>query len=420
MKSAITTALCSMLFAAACSPTDSRTDCVDGKCDTPGGSVAAQCKSSRVPAMDPVRPHFTPTGIRWSCRDVANVTADSNTSDDRGQEYCEYFSMLHTDGIPSVITDAQGPVFCDASTPCSTGVCDTAIFSCVTAKTVDTSQPAEILGKNLDDGALVTGLDPRLSANQLDWLAQNPTQKVGECVFTSWHHDIDRAEVASTETVGGHDLNESTSTGNPLFKMIVRFNSNGAAQKLLEDCLTPGKSSITDSYTRACTFAGETGAGAPFRKSDPSVCTMAMRIAECGCSITTNGKKLDLSRPADLALAEELFVPTSRRGFTLGAWDGIGVLPAGCRYVRTGDAKTTTVGTQTVPDANGDQNIVACDLKASHFTAATAKDPKEICRQVYGDEVVVHVRAPDPALATLSCDTTKPKCAGVPWDFANL
>ena len=60
--------------------------------------------------MDPNRPHFTPDGVRWSCRDVNGVTPNTNTSDDRGQEYCEYFTMLHTDGIPAIISDASGPV----------------------------------------------------------------------------------------------------------------------------------------------------------------------------------------------------------------------------------------------------------------------------------------------------------------------
>jgi len=69
---------------------------------------------------------------------------------------------------------------------------------------------------------------------------------------------------------------------------------------------------------------------------------------------------------------------------------------------------------------NPASTVLSADLKASHISAATAKDPKEACRQVYGEEVVVHVRAPNPEAATLSCDTTKPSCAGVPWDFANL
>jgi len=423
MRSAMTAVLAMMLATACGAGTDGQ-DCASGKCDQPGGTNLQQCTSSRVSSMDERRPHFTPDGVRWSCRDVNGVTADSNTKDDRGQEYCEYFSMLHTDGIPSVISDSSGPVFCDASTPCAQGVCDTSIFSCVTAKSVDTSKQAKIMGKNIDARDLVTPLDPVLSAGQLDWLAANPDQKVGECVFTSWHNDRDQP-ITSTETVGGFRLDAKTPNSSaPLFKMLVQFNSNGAAKSLLDHCLQPGEESVMDGFMRACTSLCDGRSCLPFRKSDPSVCTMAMRVAECGCSINVKEadgtRTLDLTRPADLQLANELFVPKSRRGFTLGTWDGIGQLPNGCRFVKTGVPETVTVGSVTVADPNTDQTIVACDLKGSHITATTAKDPKEACRTTYGDEVVVHVRAPLPGLATLSCDTTKPSCEGAPWDFSNL
>lgn len=422
MRSAL---LLSILFATACSGS-SETDgeCAYGKCDTPGGTVEEMCTNARVPAMDENRPHFTAGGVRWSCRDVNGVTADSNTKDDRGQEYCEYFGMLHTDGIPEVIMNEQGPVFCDASTPCSQGVCDDSIFSCVSSNTADLSKPADVLGKNIDKADKVTPLDPQLTAGQLEWLAQNPTAKVGECVFTSWHNDISTAP-RGTETVGGYALNAKSANAQiPLFRMAVQFNSNGAAQTLVQDCLQAGDAEEKDSFMRGCEMCGGTNC-VPWRKSDPSVCTMAMRVAECGCEVSvptaTGGqKKLDLSKSGDLAIAKELFVPESRRGFTLGTWDGIGQLPTGCRYVKMGDPSTVTVNGVTVPDPNADQTLVACDLKGSHITASTAKDPKEACRTTYGEEVVVHVRAPLPGLATLTCDTTKAGCEGSPWDFGNL
>src|SRR5688572_23911263 len=114
-------AIFSFLLAAACSgSSDVNQDCSEGKCDTPGGTPEEQCKNARVPAMDEARPHFTDKGVRWSCRDVNGVTPNNNTSDDRGQEYCEYFSMLHTKGIPSIIAGAP---FCDSTTACEEGVC---------------------------------------------------------------------------------------------------------------------------------------------------------------------------------------------------------------------------------------------------------------------------------------------------------
>jgi len=419
-------ALTSLLFAAcSSSPSETRDPCVDGKCDLPKGTVKEMCTNARVPAMDNARPHFTPGGVRWSCRDVSGVTANSNTKDDRGQEYCEYFTMLHTDGVPEVVMDEQGPVFCDASTPCARGTCSEDIASCVTGTQVDTSSKADVLGKNVE-GSKVTALDPKLTAGQLEWLTQNPTQKVGECVFTSWHADITRKPTGTT-TVGGYTLNAKTPGGtNPLFRMAVGFNSNEAAQTLVEDCLHAGDKKIEDGFLRGCDNCGDLNGGCvPWRKSDPSVCTMAMRVAECGCQVSvktsTGGtKKLDLAKASDLALAKELFVPKGRRGFALGTWDNPEGLPAGCRYIETGDPQSIKINGVTIPDKLAGRTIVACDLKASHLTAATAKDPKEACRATYGDEVVVHVRAPGPEIAELTCDTTKPQCEGIPWDFEAL
>jgi hypothetical protein len=428
-----TIATLALLFAAASAcggSSDAAKDCSTGKCDTPGGdTIEAQCENARVPAMDERRPHFVPTGVRWSCRDVNGVTSNSDTSDDRGQEYCEYFTMLHTDGIPAVLVNDQGPVFCDASTPCAEGTCDESIFSCVSATSADLSQPADVLGKNIDSGQEVTPLDPKLSPGQLDWLAQNPEQKVGECVFTSWHNDITTAP-SSSETVGGYALDAPSANPEvPLFRMAVQFNSNGAAQQLIEDCLHTGDASIEDGFTRGCTSCGN-AACVPWRKSDPSICTMTMRIAECGCQVEVKqpagaSRTLDFSGttalpPDDLALAKELFIPTSRRGFTLGTWDGIGQLPTGCRFVKMGDPTRITINGVEIDDPNADQTLVACDLKGSHITAATAKDPKEACRQTYGEDVVVHVRAPDTDLVTLTCDTAREGCEGAPWDFASL
>jgi hypothetical protein len=416
----------------ACGGGDTDLDCADGKCDTPKGPLEQVCKNSRLNAMDERRPHFTPQGIRWSCRDVNGVTAglasDGTFIDDRGQEYCEYFTMLQTKGIPAVVNDETGsPKFCDAGTPCGgSDVCDETTNTCLTGTTVDSSGFADILGKNTDvNGGLVTPTDPVLKKEQLDWLALNPDQKVGDCVFTSWHQDEELA-VNTNETIGNWRLDAMTpNKQEPLFRMTQGVNSNSAAQQLVGDCLVPGKKKITDTFMRGCTNCGTINGGqscVPFRKSDPSVCTAAMRIAECGCSVTVAGKtkKLDLKNATDVATLKELFIPTERRGFTLGTWDGIGQLPNGCRYVRLGDAASYKIAGISVTDANVDQQIVACDLKASHIMEATAKDPKEACRATYGEDIVVHVRFPTPETATIKCDTTKPKCAGAPWDFPNL
>jgi hypothetical protein len=196
--------------------------------------------------------------------------------------------------------------------------------------------------------------------------------------------------------------------------MEVGFNSNGAAKALVSDCLKKGDEKTEDGFMRGCEMCGDSSC-VPWRKSDPSVCTMAMRVAECGCSLTVDGKQLDLSKAADLATAEDLFVPQDRRGFTLGTWDGMNQLPTGCRYIQMGDSTTV----RGVNDPSADQTLVACDLKGSHITSGTAKDPKEACRTTYGEEVVVHVRAPLPEMATLTCSNPDPSCR-VPWDFESL
>ncbi len=397
--------------------------------------------------MDSARPHFTKAGVRWSCSDVAGVTKDSDTADDRGQEYCEYYSMIHTPGIPALVMNGSDPVSCSASTPCATGSCDDSVGACVTGTTVDQSQPAKVYGKNLDPDQKVTPIDPKLTPGQLEWLSINGDAKVGECMFTSWHGDIDRAPCSGTQcaTVGGYRIDAMTPGTKTveLMKMMMQFNTNGAAKRLVMDCVTAAKSAdqtvqaIQDPFMRACTITG-TGAGLAFRKSDPSVCLMAMRMVECGCEVQIKSgsgyRTLDLTIPTDpeaqdaaldvntgtdLAIGLDLFVPEARRGFTLGTWDGIGKLPGGCEYVRTSDPQNIEVGKLPFTDANANQTLVKCELRASHLTGSTT-DPKEACRKAYGDEVVVHVRAPDPSVATLNCKSTALKCQGVPWDYQNL
>ncbi len=424
MRTAI--AFVSLLLVSCGGTSDGGEDCVGGKCDVPHGSTEQKCASARVPAMDQARPHFTPAGVRWSCADVNNVTPNSDTSDDRGQEYCEYFSMLHTKGIPEMLLDNAGqPIACDESTPCATGSCDMSTFSCVSGTKVDLSQPAAVLGKNVA-GKQVSPLDPKLTAGQVEWLSNNGDQKVGECVFTSWHADIDREPMVtkSTPLVGGHRITETSPGGSsPLFQMNIGINSNSAARTLIKDCLREGDASIEDGFTRGCMMCGNVPCE-PYRKSDPSVCTLSMKIAECGCKInvkeSTGGefRPLDMTKSGDAAIAMDLFVPNGRRGFTLGTWDGIGKLPQGCQYVRMGDPWSIMVGGIPFNDPNADQTLVVCELKASHLTT-TMKDPKEACRKVYGEEVVIHVRAPDPSIATITCDTSR-KCDLPPWNFPNL
>ena len=419
--------LCCSIGAACTALSAPDADC-EGRCDTPGGgSVEMQCRNSRAAALDERRPHFTAEAVRWSCRDVNGVSASSDQRDDRGQEYCEYFTLLHTRGIPEVLFDGAGaPSFCDDVTPCAQGVCDARISACVSAASPTLDQPADVLGKTIGSNA-VTPLDPHLSAGQLEWLAANSSTKVGECIFTSWHADVSRPIPACSgdcSGAGGYRLDATLpASGAPLFRMQVGFNSNGAAKALVGDCLQKGDAAVSDDFMRGCTLCGQSSC-VPWRKSDPSVCTLSMKLAECGCQLQVREadayRTLDLTKPEDLSVAKEAIVPSSRRGFTLGTWDGMGHLPTGCRYLRFGDESAVTINGLRASDPFLDQVLVACDLTGSHLTRATATDPKEACRETYGDEVVVHVRLPDPAIARVSCNMSVPGCQGVPWAFENL
>jgi hypothetical protein len=433
-----TTALlgCAILAGAGCSTSDGDADCDDGKCDTPGGSVAERCENSRGNALDQARPHFTADAIRWSCRDVSGVTPNSNESDDRGQEYCEYFAVLE-DGIPEV---AFTDVDCFDDLECR----DLGHTAChpIEGLCIDAvgdrrgTGPGEILGKNVDTQSRVTPIRPNLSAGQVDWLEfmADPDEVLGACVFTSWHRDqsVSRgwevrscADRSSCPEVAGWPLDARIPGSDPfepsdevdLFRMQISINGNSAAQALVRDCLGPGDEDIEDDYDRGCFLCGDVPCE-PFRKSDPSVCTAAMKIAECGCEIAVNDGKgayrtLDLSSAADRALAFEALVPKSRRGFTLGSWDGLDRLPRGCRFLHFGDEPAVGVGDMSVPDPFANQQAVACDLTASMFNA---NDPKQACAAAYGEEIVVHVRLPDPEIATVTCNARNAACtSATPW-----
>jgi hypothetical protein len=123
-----------------------------------------------------------------------------------------------------------------------------------------------------------------------------------------------------------------------------------------------------------------------WRRSDPTVCTAATRLAECGCGVDTDGdKKADVTTIKDISRALVPFQPdpdgTLRlRGFHLGTWSNMNELPPGCRYIETGDTQST-------------RTLVSCDLTASDLVVS-ANDPKGKCREKYGDNVVVHVPVP--------------------------
>jgi hypothetical protein len=357
--------------------------CAEGeKCDTPGGTQQEQCLARQSEVLDSSQRGFTPGAIRWACGDVAGV--NTNTQDDRGQEYCEYYAVVQTPGATEAV---------DLGRPKSEGAGD------VTANAIC------VEGENAENCRTT------ITADALAQLEDDPAAVIGACVFTSWHADVPGPLPACKKGKCGADAKLfGLPFDEEFFRMKVSFNSNNAAADLVQKCLdgkapSPKKWSdasdpLTEPFFRGCMqVQGIFGTG--WRRSDPSVCSVINRLDECGCSVPGVARK-------DLPTA--IIPPQPRpdgsitlRGFRLGTWDDAEGLPPGCRYLETGDTSHTLVG---------------CDLTASDVLA-NLNDPKELCRRTYGPNVVVHVPLPKDAIV---CKPNKKTSAGktcgtTPWNL---
>ncbi len=394
-----TTAL--SLGACAASGVDDGTDdtqptCEGDSCDDPGASADRECRTMckgdascvktcrdgkamehctarESDALKSAQRAFVPNALRWACADVEGV--NTNGGDDRGQEYCEYFAVV------------QAPP----------------------AKAGDPLPPAVTIGR----AGSSDPLSVNLNADQLNALEDASDAVVGQCVFTSWHQDIAAPlpvcgagqngcpPLTLADTAKLPSWSTQRSLGIPLspefMRMRISINSNNAAADLFEKCLSNPlqgdrnnpQDPLHRPYMRGCLktyglFKTE------WRRSDPTVCTAATRLAECGCGVDTNADgKADVIDIVEISRALVPFQPekdgTLRlRGFHLGTWSDMNGLPPGCRYIETGDKDST-------------KTLVSCDLTASDLLAA-AKDPKAKCREKYGDNVVVHVPVPASAV----------------------
>lgn len=348
-----------------------------GKGDTPDGSPEELCPQRLEDVTKTAKPRFLEDAVRWPCGDVEGVNTEGR--DDRGQEYCEYF-------VVAQVPNADGTGF--------------------------EEQPV-VLGQGGQELAY-----PELNDDQAFFLEDEADSTVAKCVFTSWHSDINQnlpcAEAGTCPDIYGIPVEGD------LFRMTGGINSNGAASDLVQKCAaidtTPNyvqgnpddpEDPLNSDFMRGCVMVGNYF-GTHWRSSDPQICAAAMRLAECGCSVGGD-TSIDLGFALVPPVADQIEQSggITLRGFPLGGWAGASDLPPGCRYAEIGNEAN---------DAPS-QTIVECDLSGSDVQQNLG-DPKEACRQKYGEDVVLYVPVPAPALTcdpgssdNLYADT----CGEQPW-----
>lgn len=360
---------------------------------------ALQCHNNSSCMIDDVSAWQGGNFDQTSC-----VARPAGGGDDRGQEYCEYFAII--DGA-KINPDAGEGAFTEA----------------------------QVLGRTTDkaNGAPYEFDIDQLSGEQLAWLAdeEDPDAVVGACVFTSWHWDVSEASRnPEPQNIHGVDVNYAN------FRMFGRFNSNGAANKLVFDGLAgitaatsdrqaTGQPAAAHPYWAACmgmtdcpsTQSG-CGGGVEWRVSDPTIATVGAVLGQCGCfAELPDGTKVTDAQ----ALANAVIPPKGHygdgsllRGFRLGTWDDPKGLPSGCRYV--GHDADEAGG---LPDT---QTLVECDITAGDLASTTtAAEVKDFCRQKFGDNVVVHVPLPGDILKCEPPEGAPAYCQGAtPWTLDDV
>jgi hypothetical protein len=393
--------------------------CDDGKCDDPGSTAnetcAKECNGSGNACFNTCREKvavklctereaevlgsaqrgLTVDAIRWAAADVRGV--NTNHQDDRGQEYTEYFAVV-----------APPPVGGTGTAP----------------KPID-------LGRltGTAPGA-TTALSLTLTPKQKIALEDADSAIAGQCVFTSWHSDIEHRMPACTSDTKCPQIEVPATAKRPkwlkttklgitmtdkFMRMKGTINSNGAAVDLANQCMSSqlkGKTSdptdiLHRPYIRGCMQAFKLFQ-TEWRNSDPTICAAATRLGECGCGVDTNADGIaDITNPAEVARAlipAETATTVPLRGFPLGTWSGANKLPAGCNYAKTGD---------------NSQTLVTCDLTAAEILS-NAKDVKGLCRTKYGDNVVVHIPVPKVAVVCKPpAGQYAASCNATPWALGN-
>lgn len=337
---------------AKCDDLETETEGTSGGGEGEGEGVEATCERRRDDAFNPNELAFTSTALRWSCEDVAEVH-----DDERGQEYCESFVIVQPPGATE----------------------------------------AAVLGRNLgaepEDGQ--TALALALDDVDIAQLEADPDAVVGQCIFTSWNSDEPmpacEGDACSDEVFG-------VAVEPEIFRMKFDVNSTEAAVGIITDCLEllppegdPDDPSdpLHDDFTRACQLNAMVNM-TEWRKSDNTICSASLRLAECGCGL--DGSEQGFADVLPLK---------STLGFPLGTWSGAEELPGGCRYIDPGD---------------GSRHIVACDLGALEVLD-NAAELKAYCIGKYGPNVVVHVPIEGSAIRCepLADEPYAATCSSEPW-----
>lgn len=365
--------------------------CIGAKCDTPEATSdeerRQQCLNRQDEVLESSKRAFTEDWVRWSCGDVEGV--NTNTQDDRGQEYCEYFAIVDLPGHDAIDLGRRRSAAGPDVTPGSICVAGEESFS-----------------KEAEEACAL-----RVTEDELFDLEDNPDSVVGQCIFTSWMSDVPGPLPCGsgdcTEEVLGFPINAE------YFRMKLDTNSNATASSLVQTCAEirakesilaplpePGNpdDEFNSPFYRGCWMAGAFGLA--WRRSDPAICAVANRMVECGCSIP--GVPLEDIGATILPPQPDSAGNTDNFGFHLGSWGDPFAAPPGCRYVRTGD---------------GNRTIVSCDLTATDVSGALS-DPKEACRRVYGNSVVAHAPVPSDVVSCSNPGTSLSQgCGDMPWNI---
>lgn len=368
------------------------TVCVGAKCDTPQADNTEertqQCLDRQDEVLESSKRAFTEDFVRWSCGDVEGV--NTKNQDDRGQEYCEYFAIVDLPGHDAI--DLGRRRSNEGKDVTASGIC--------------------VEGEKAFSEAAADNCAFEITEDDLFDLEDNADAVVGQCIFTSWMSDVpgplpcDKGS-GCTDDVLGFPVNAE------YFQMKLETNSNATASSLVQACSemrakesflapVPDFANPDDEFHspffRGCWMAGAFGLA--WRRSDPAICAVANRLIECGCEIAG----VDRENIGATVVPPEPGPDgtVGSYGPQLGSFEDPDAPPPGCQYVRVG----------------GDHRVVmACDLTAADVVG-NLSDPKEACRQIYGNNVIVHARVPTDVISCSNPGTQLAQgCGEMPWNI---